>query len=48
MNKYIIYYENKDYGYYTTEIDADTIDQALEEFIEDWAYEEIYGIMMIR
>lgn len=46
MNTYLIFYEHKSYGYYVTDIEAETIQDALQDFTTNWAYKQIYGIML--
>jgi hypothetical protein len=43
--EFIVFYEHTDYGYYTTTVDAEDIVKALNDFSENYAYNEIYGIM---
>jgi hypothetical protein len=45
MRDFIVFYEHTEYGYYSTTIDADDIVEALNFFAEEYAYNEIYGIM---
>ena len=45
MRYFIVFYEDAEYGYYSTIIDADDIVEALNFFAEEYAYNEIYGIM---
>jgi hypothetical protein len=43
--EFIVFYEHMDYGYYTTTIDGYDIVEALKDFNDNYAYNEIYGIM---
>jgi hypothetical protein len=45
MKDFIVFYEHTEYGYNSTIIDADDIVEALNFFAEEYAYNEIYGIM---
>lgn len=45
MKDFIIFYEHEDYGYYSTEESAETIQEALAYFIENFNYVKVYGIM---
>lgn len=49
MKSFIIYYEHVDYGYYSHKSDLEfkNIQDCLNDFIENYAYEQIYGIMQI-
>lgn len=50
QKRFTIFYEHKDYGYYSTVIDEDdlqTIQDALNYFVENYSYKRIYGIMEI-
>jgi hypothetical protein len=46
MNDYLISYEHGRYGYYTAEISAETITEALSEFDTEHEHGEIYGIIL--
>lgn len=46
--EYTVYYEDSEYGFYTTEVEAPSIQLALEDFIERYAFDKIYGIMVKR
>jgi hypothetical protein len=46
--QFIIFYEHTEYGYYTTTIDGESIHDALTDFSNEYAYNEIYGIMEIK
>ena len=43
--EFIVFYEHKDYGYYTLTVDAEDIVEALKDFNDNYVYKEIYGIM---
>ena len=43
--EFIVFYEHTDYGYFTTTVYAYDIVKALKDFSENYAYNEIYGIM---
>lgn len=45
MEEFIVFFEHNEYGFYTLEIDADSILEALELFVKKYAYKEVYGIM---
>ena len=48
MNEYRIFFEHTDYGYYSiTMDDYNSIQEALDYFIENWKYKKVYGIMQI-
>lgn len=47
MKKFIVFYEHRSYGYYSTKLEANEIQDALDDFIENFAYNKIYGIMEI-
>jgi hypothetical protein len=46
MNTYSIFYEHRILGYYVTDIEGESILSALEDFTTNWAYKQIYGIMV--
>ena len=43
--QFIVFYEHTEYGYYTAEIEDEDICDALVQFQNEWAYNEIFGIM---
>jgi predicted transcriptional regulator len=43
--EFIVFFEHTHYGYYTLTVDAEDIVKALKDFSENYAYNEIYGIM---
>jgi hypothetical protein len=43
--EFIVFFEDKNYGYYTLTVDAEDIVEALKDFSENYDYKEIYGIM---
>lgn len=45
MKKFTVFYEHSSYGYYSTLEDFGTIDEALDYFINNHVFVEIYGIM---
>jgi len=49
MKRFIIYYEHLKYGYYTHKSDDEfeTIQEALNDFIENFAHKKVYGIMEV-
>ena len=49
MKSFIIYYEHRKYGYYTHNSDQEfeTIQECLADFINNWGYNKVYGIMEI-
>lgn len=48
MKRYIVFYEHRIYGYYSTPIEAPDMIAALTDFTDNWVYEKIYGIMLER
>lgn len=43
--KFMVFYIDEDYGYYTTTVDAYDILEALKDFSNNYAYFNIVGIM---
>lgn len=48
MKEFTVMYKHKSYGYYTTNINAESILKALQEFKHEYAHVEIYGIIEVR
>jgi hypothetical protein len=46
--QFIVFYQHREYGYYSTNIEAKTIDVALKDFLLHWSFVRVYGIMEVR
>jgi hypothetical protein len=43
--EFIVFYEHTEYGYYSTVIEGNDIEETLNFFISNYVYKDIYGIM---
>ena len=47
MKDFTIFFEHTEYGYYSTKETANNIQEALNYFVENYAYKKVYGIMEV-
>ena len=43
--EFIVFYEHTEYGYYSTVVEGNDIEETLTFFINNYVYNSVYGIM---